>query len=102
MVEHIVLFKWKPDTSREAIEAAVAGLMGLKYKIPGIIDMTCGDNFSSRSQGYEFGLVIRFTDREALEAYGPNPLHQEVVQTLIAPIREEVIAVDYNIDTLRG
>src|SRR5205085_8122540 len=100
MVEHIVIFKWKPDTSAESIEAAGAGLMGLKHKIPGIIDMTCGDNFSTRSQGYEFGLVVRFTDREALEAYGPHPLHQEVVQNLITPFREDVIAVDYEIDSL--
>ena len=101
MVEHIVIFKWKPDTAAEAIEAAADGLMGLKNKIPGIIDMTCGNNFSNRSQGYEFGLVVRFADREALEAYGPHRLHQEVVQTLIAPYREEVIAFDYEIDTLR-
>src|SRR5258705_12180417 len=101
MIEHIVIFKWKPGTSKETIEAAEAGLMGLKNKIPGIIEMTCGDNFSSRSQGYEFGLLVRFTDREALEAYGPHPLHQQVVQTLIAPFREDVIAVDYEIDAVR-
>ena len=98
MVEHLVLFKWKDGVSAEAIESAVDGLKGLRHRIPGIIDLTCGDNFSDRNQGFQTGLVVRFQDREALEAYGPHPLHQEVVQNLISPIRADVLAVDYEID----
>jgi hypothetical protein len=98
MVEHLVLFKWKPETAPEAIDAAAQGLKALKHRIPGIIDLTCGDNFSDRSQGYDFGLVVRFTNQEALDAYGPHPSHQEVVQALILPIREDVIVIDYEID----
>jgi hypothetical protein len=97
-VDHIVLFRWKPDASPEAVAAAVEGLRALKAKIPGILDLSCGMNFSARSQGYETGLVVRFVDRAALEAYGPHPAHQEVVQSLIHPIRADIIAVDYEID----
>ena len=101
MIEHIVLFKWRPEAAREAIDAAALGLQGLKDRIPGILDLTCGDNFSERSQGFDFGLVVRFTNQEALDGYGPHPLHQEVVQNLILPIREEVIVVDYEIAVAR-
>jgi hypothetical protein len=98
MIEHIVLFKWKPNTSPEAIEAVLTGLKGLKEQIPGIVDLSCGTNFSTRSQGFETGLVVRFTDRAALEAYGPHPAHQHVVQNLINPIWEDVIALDYEFE----
>ena len=98
MVDHIVLFKWNVDASQEAVQAAVDGLKALRYKIPGIVDLSCGLNFSDRNKGYQTGLIVRFQDREALEAYGPHPEHQNVVQNMIAPIRSEVLAVDYEIE----
>jgi hypothetical protein len=97
MIEHIVLFKWNEGVSAEAIATAVEGLLALKGKIPGIVDITCGHNFSDRAQGYDTGLVVRFEDRAALEAYIPHPEHQHVVQNLLSPIRADVLAVDYEI-----
>jgi len=95
MVEHIVLFRWTEEASQEAIDSAVAELRGLKGKIAGIMDLSCGANFSDRAKGYTHGLVMRFTDRAALQAYVPHPKHQRVVQNLINPIRADILALDY-------
>jgi hypothetical protein len=95
MIEHIVLFRWTEAASEEAKNEIMAELRRLKGKIPGIIDLSCGTNFCDRSKGYTHGLVVRFTDRAALEAYGPHPEHQRVVQSFIAPIRADILAVDY-------
>jgi hypothetical protein len=97
MVEHVVLFKWKEDAAPEAVQAVIRGLKALNDKIPGIMDLSCGENFSARSQGFHCGLVVRFINRAALDVYGPHPAHQEVVQNLIAPIRADILAVDYEI-----
>ena len=51
----------------------MAELRGLKGKIAGIVDLSCGPNFSDLANCYTHGLVVRFTDRAALEAYGPHP-----------------------------
>lgn len=96
-VVHIVLFKWNEEASPDAIAAAIRGLKALKDQIDGIVDLTVGENFSARAQGYQCGLVVRFTDRAALDAYGPHPAHQDVVLNLLTPIRTDVIAVDYEI-----
>jgi hypothetical protein len=95
MIEHIVLFKWKEDTPDTAIAEVLKALKELKGKIPGIIDLSCGENFSARARGFHHGLVVRFSDRAALEAYTPHPSHQEVVQNLIKPILEDILSVDY-------
>jgi hypothetical protein len=95
MVEHIVLFRWKEEAGQEAIDRVMAELRGLKGKIAGIMDLSCGENFSERAKGYTHGLVVRFTDRAALEAYSPHPEHQRVVQTFISPIRADVLSFDY-------
>jgi stress responsive alpha/beta barrel protein len=95
MIEHIVLFRWTDEASQEAKDNAMVELRNLKTKIPGIVDLSCGANFCDRAQGYTHGLVVRFNDRTALEAYGPHPEHQRVVQNVINPICAGVLALDY-------
>ena len=95
MIEHIVLMRWNEGASTEAIAAVFEGLRALKTKIPGIVDLTCGENFSERSKGFTHALVVRFTDRTALDDYIPHPDHQAVVQNLINPIRADSLAFDY-------
>lgn len=95
MVEHIVLFRWTEQASREAIDTAMAEVRKLKGKIPEIVDLSCGANFSDRAKGYTHGLVVRFRDRAALETYIRHADHQHVVQNFINPIRSDVLAVDY-------
>ena len=48
MVEHIVLFRWKGDTSQESVNNALAELRGLQGKIPGIVDISSGVNSTDR------------------------------------------------------
>jgi hypothetical protein len=95
MVEHIVLFRWTEEASQEAIDDAVAEMRKLKDKIPSIVDLSCGANFSDRAKGYTHGLVVRLADRSALEAYSPHPEHQRVLQHFINPIRADILALDY-------
>jgi len=97
MIEHIVLFRWTETASKEAVENVITELRGLKSKIPGIVDLSCGANFCDRAKGYTHGLVVRFKDRASLDAYGPHPEHQRVVQNLIKPIAADILALDYEI-----
>lgn len=97
MVEHILLMQWTREASQETIDNALKELRGLKDRIAGIVDLSCGANFSDRAKGYTHGLVIRFQDRAALEAYFPHPEHQRVVQNFINPIRADTVILDYEI-----
>ena len=97
MVEHVVLFKTSASATAEQRERMIAELGALKDKIPGIVDLSVGTNFSDRNQGYDIGLVVRFVDRAALEVYLPHPAHRGCVDQFVAPIKEDVIVVDYEI-----
>ena len=97
MVEHLVLFKLTPETPPGQKERIIAALKTLKDKIPGIVDITAGENFSERSQGFDLGLMVRFQDRAALETYLPHPAHRGCVDEFITPYKQDVIVVDYEI-----
>jgi hypothetical protein len=97
LIEHIVLIKFSLHTTQEQKEELIRRTLLLKEKIPGIIDIQQGFNFSTRSQGYEVGLTLRFQNRDALENYGPHPAHQEIVTYLKAIGLEDSIIVDFEI-----
>src|SRR3569833_3342846 len=97
MIEHIVLFRWTETASEEAKENVKTELRKQKSKNPSNEKKTSDTKNSDRAKGYTHGLVVRFTDRAALETYVPHPEHQRVVQTFIAPIRADILALDYEI-----
>jgi hypothetical protein len=98
MIEHIVLFKLKPDAPADAGERMLERLRGLGSS-PRIVELTCGVNFSARSQGFTHGLLVRFRTRADLEAYAVDPEHQKVIAEAIRPVVESVLALDYEVNT---
>lgn len=52
VVEHIDLFRWAEEASQEAVDGALADLRGLRGKIAGVVDVSCGANFSDRAKGH--------------------------------------------------
>lgn len=95
MVEHIVLFKFNDETNNEQKEEAMKRLKELKQKLPGIIDIQTGHNFSDRGKGYVMGLTVRFETKADLEHYGPSAEHQAVVSYLKEIGMIDTLAVDF-------
>jgi hypothetical protein len=95
MLKHIVLFQWQPAASEEAIAKAMAALNGMTSQIPCIVDLSVGENFSDRGQGYTHALTVTFNAKSDLDLYQPHPVHQEIVVNLIRPIAAQTLAIDY-------
>ena len=93
MIIHTFAFRWKKGVSESQKLRAIAEIRRLQGQIPGLLETCVGVNFSPRSQGYELGGVMKFTDRSALEAYGGHPIHQELLQWLMPLI--DPIEVDF-------
>ena len=86
-------FRWKAGVTEEQKLRAKKEIQALQGKIPGLLETHVGTNFSPRGQGYEFGGVMKFTGREALEAYGPSAVHQILLAWLVPLI--DAIEVDF-------
>ncbi len=101
MIEHIVVFKVKDGLTDVEKEDLLSALRSLKDRVPGIVDLLVGENFSERAQGFTHALVARFVDRAALDGYLPHPAHQEVVQNHFLPyldMDKPRIVVDFEIE----
>lgn len=98
VVEHIVCFKLKPETTPEQGEQMIARLRTLKGEIPSVVDLTAGKTFvPERGQGFSIGLVVRCHDKEGLAAYAAHPKHQAVLP-FVREMSETIMAIDYEIE----
>jgi ribosomal protein L17 len=82
MIDHLVLLAVREDASPEDIEDLISSIRGLKDTVPGVVDLTVGENFSERSGGYTHGIFVRFESREGLQGYMKHPDHLAVVEKL--------------------
>ena len=97
-VKHIVLFRFKPETSPEQIDQMFQEIMDLSETIPGIEDYVSGPNISPEKldDGFTHGFVMTFQDIAARDAYIPHPEHERV-KAIIFPLIEKVLVLDFEV-----
>jgi len=89
----------KEGVTEEQGLAMCRALNTLKQDLPGVLEVLAGKNETPRTGGgYDYAVVVRLRDREALAAYIPHPTHQRVIREIIEPISPERIAIDYDVD----
>jgi hypothetical protein len=93
MLTHIVCFKYKAEVDEAARASHRAALKGLAG-IGGLIDLSVGADIVGSPRSYDTGLIVRFRDRAALDAYQKHPQHVPVAQHGVS-LCEHVVAVDF-------
>lgn len=101
MIDHIVLFRFRPDLPLAALGELYQDLQGLASEIPGITAMRCGAHSSPEglNQGFSHAMVMTFRDAAARDAYLPHPAHRRVVERLVPMLEggmEGVVAFDFS------
>jgi hypothetical protein len=95
MIDHLVFLSARKEASPEDIEDLISSIRGLKETVPGVMDLTVGENFSPRSGGYTHGLFVRFESIEDLQEYMKHPDHLAVVEKLDALTTRIVVDYDF-------
>ncbi len=93
MIRHIVMWKFRPGTEAEQ-EQFLSGLRALQGVIPQLLSSEVARNVGSGN--YDAVLVSEFHSLEDLDAYKNDPRHK-AVSALCKSIREDRVAVDYEV-----
>ena len=100
MIIHLVFFKMLPQgngvSGEDNARALVAQLRDLPEKIPEIVELEAGLDFSRTPASYEVGLLTKFASREDLETYRIHPDHQKVIKFVQQTTADRAV-VDYEI-----
>jgi quinol monooxygenase YgiN len=99
MVKHIVMWRLYDEvdgmSKRESAVIIKKALEELQGKIPGLLHIEAGIDFSDSDQSADIVLYSELESREALEAYQLHPLHQAVVP-LVKKYACERTVVDFD------
>lgn len=95
MIRHVVLWKMR-TAGEEAFEVASSALHAQQGRIPGLLRVEVGRNFSAARRAVDMALVCDFESREALAAYHRHPAHMET-RAVVDPLAAEHWIVDYEL-----
>ncbi len=100
MVKHILLFKIKEGvggrSKAESISKAKQLLEALNGRIPGLIKIEVGSDFSATGDSVDMALYSEFESRDALQVYADHPEHQAILPYIKSIICERKL-IDYDI-----
>jgi len=91
MVTHIVCFDFSTSEQAETARQLLASMSG---RIPSLLGIEVGLDFTRSERSYHLGLVTRHADRAGLLAYQDHPVHREVAAYIRAHSTRSV-AVDF-------
>ena len=80
MLTHIVIWKYRAETSQATRDEHLARLRSLSSVVPGIESLSVGVDTLHSPKSYDTGLVGIFRDRAVLDAYTVHPDHVKVVE----------------------
>lgn len=95
MLVHVVLFKFKPETTTEQAAELETRLKQLPGLIGEIREFRVGRDVVRSERSHDLALVSGFDDLAAMQRYQVHPAHQEVV-ALVKACCGGVVAVDFN------
>lgn len=95
-VEHIVLFKFKPETTPEKLAEIIAAFEALPQKIKEIKGFKWGTNNSPEKLNKELthAFILTFDSEKDRDAYLPHPAHK-AFGAIAGPWLADVTVVDF-------
>ncbi|KAK6139653.1 hypothetical protein DH2020_026605 [Rehmannia glutinosa] len=99
IIEHIVLFKAKPDADPSAVNAMLRNLNSLA-SLDSVLHLFAGPISRCRSNSLTFTHMLhsRYRSKPDLNSYSENPNHVSVVANYVKPVVDDVMAVDWVAD----
>ena len=96
LLRHIVLYKFKAETTAKQIQEVVDAFSALPSKIDTIAGFERGTNVSeeNKSEGFTHCFVVTFCDVAGRATYLKHPAHDDYVK-VVKDRREKVIVFDY-------
>jgi len=93
MVRHVVLLKWRTESTPEQRAATIAQIRTLPSQVTELRSYTVEENVGSDDGNYDLAIIAEVDDLDAYAAYRDNPVHQAVIRDSIRPLLEQRAAL---------
>jgi antibiotic biosynthesis monooxygenase (ABM) superfamily enzyme len=80
---HAFVFRWKQKVDGAQIRRIKSEILKFQGQIPGLLETHVGLNAAGNRKEYEFGGIMKFADKAALDAYQTHPMHLQLLEWLV-------------------
>jgi Stress responsive A/B Barrel Domain len=94
VIQHIVLLRWKPDTTDEQIDAAFGQAQELVDGIASVNRITLGRNRGAADHGFTHAFIVTLSNDAGLTAYLNDPLRGWYLSEVINPLVDARVEID--------
>ena len=96
VLRHVVLFKFKDDTSSQQVREIENAFRALPNKVDSICDFEWGTDVSVENlqQGFTHCFLVTFRSEADRAKYLPHPAHKEFGE-MLGPHLDKVLVIDY-------
>ena len=100
LLRHVVLFKFKDDTSPAKLQEIEVAFCALPDKIDAIHSFEWGPDVSveGKTQGFTHCFLVTFRNESDRDTYLPHPAHKEF-GSIMRPHLDTVLVFDYWTET---
>ncbi len=106
MIRHCVFVRFRREVTAEQRRAMFAEIVALKDRLPGLLAVHVGANFSPEEgmdKGYGEGFIVDFRNAAARDAYLADPVHQATGRKLVAAAQGGIEGIlVYDLETAGG
>ena len=96
MITHVVLFRWKPETTPETLEEIVAALHTMPELVPSIGTYVFGSDLGANgAANMDLAIVATFATIEDWRDYDTHPEHDRIRAEIIRPWIAERASVQF-------
>jgi hypothetical protein len=93
MFRHVVMFRWRADSTEEQQAAAIAALHAFAANVADLAVVTVGPDAGLAEGNYDIVVMAEFADSDGYLAYAADPRHRELLANHIKPILDSRVAV---------
>jgi hypothetical protein len=94
VIQHIVLLKWKPDTTDVQIDAAFDQAQKLVNGIDSVNRITLGRNRGNADHGFTHAFIVSLSNDAGLTTYLNHPLRAWYLSEVINPLVDARVEID--------
>jgi len=98
MIEHIVLFKLRPEVDGKMVDWMLRETRMRLLKIPAVRGLRCGYRLDPALE-WPFFLLVELETAEKLDVYLNDPAHRRFVDEIIRPNTSDRLVLDFRSDS---
>lgn len=96
MFHHMVMVRFKSETTRSQIDSITTGLATLPSQIAELVDYRFGPDAEITDGSWDYGIAADFMGEADYLVYSNHHAHRAVVSERVAPVVDEIARVQFH------